>query len=436
MSNVSDFRTFGEVDIAFSRNLQLAWTTWGGHCNLPVAFFNAAPGEGGFFPLGTYGIRGETDPGNPDSSSTSAMMIRPSAQANPDRPPLMPPVGFNEIWNDSGSGCDMDGTCSVPVAPSGYTALGVYFADGHEVVPAANDPNVMVCVRNDLISEVPAGENFWNDSGSHHNGDISTWFPAARNEPEESKMCVTAGTFIANTSYDSPGGPTFALCLPVRSVSPSAQPQVPAMSSRTAAPADPPLQVDHEVEVPFTGIKDPGKPVSWQIENSPFYILKREIGYTCIEFFNNNTEKEATGQWEFASGVTEEETSQFESKVGVEISAKTGVNILGNKVELSASVTTEFGWTKGTAHTAMNSETSSFTYQIPAQHACTLWKLNYTFLVTRADGSNVPGRLEFVTSSRSAAIEQFPPPAASEVQAKVIEREKGGEEVPLAQSAA
>lgn len=429
MSNVSDFRTFGEVDIAFSRDLQLAWTTYGGHCDNPVAFFNAAPGEGGFFPLGTYGMHGETDPGNPDSSSMAGMMIRPSAQADPNRPPLKPPVGFTEIWNDSGSGCNMDGTCSVPVAPAGYTALGAYFANGHEAVPAANDPTAMVCVRNDLVSEVPAGENFWDDSGSHHNGDISTWFPAAKIEPEESKMCLTAGTFIANTSYGSPGGPAYGLYLPVRAINPPAEPQVPAMTSLTAAPANPAPLTDHEVEVPFTGITDSGKSVSWQIENSPFYVLKRQVAYSCIEFFTNKTEKDVSGQWEISSGVTDEESNQFEKKVGVTISAKTGIDIFGSEVEFSASLTTEFGWTKNTAHTVMSSEKSSFAYDIPPQHACALWKLSYSFFVARADGSNVPGKLEFVTSSRSAVIEQFPPPAESGSQVKVAEA------VPLALSA-
>jgi VPS62-like protein/insecticidal crystal toxin P42 protein len=438
MPVVSDVRTFGELDLAFSTDLQLAWTTWGGHCDNPVAFFNGAVESGtAFYNLGSYPMGAETDPGNPDSSRISALMVRASTQANPDRPPLAAPVGYNEVWNDSRSHADMDGTCWAPVAPDGYTALGAYFQSGHGNRPPGNDPSVMVCVRNDLLAQVPLGSLIWNDAGSHHHGDLGVWWPTANPlELDDATMYVTAGTFIANPSYDAPSGPFFALCLPVPSVSASVEPQVPLLASRTTKPSNPAPLVDREVEVPFTAITDAAKPVSWQIANSPFYVLKRLVGFSCLEFYDNETEKDASGQWEVTSGLSEEQTSEFAAKVGVTIGAETGVSFLGAGGKVSASLTTEFGWTKGSAHSEMTSETSSLGYDVPPLHACALWKLDYSFRLSRADGTSVPGELAFVPSGLSATVEQFPQPTESGPRAIVREEGSGDEVQALAHTGA
>jgi hypothetical protein len=417
MSVISEFRTFGEVDLAFSTELQLAWTTWGGHCDHPVAFFNGAVDRDtptSFYNLGSYPMAAATDPAHPDSSKIAALMIRASARADPDRPPLAAPVRYDELWNDSRSGADMDGACWAPVAPDGYTALGAYFQQGHRNRPPGNDPGVMVCVRDDLLAQVALGDQIWSDRGSHHHGDLSIWWPAASPlELDDAMMYATAGTFIANPSYKPPADPFYALYLPVPSVSPGVEPQVPPMTSRSVKPPNPAPQVDHEVEVPFTAITDPTKPVSWQIAHSPFYLLKRLVGYRCLEFYDNETEKDASGQWEITSGVSDQQTNEFATKVGVTIGAEAGVSFLGSSGKVSASVTTDFGWTWSSAHSEMSSETSSLTYDIPSLHACTLWKLDYSFRLDRADGTGVPGELAFVPSGLSATVEQFPLPTKS-----------------------
>jgi hypothetical protein len=413
----SDSRTFDEVDLAFSTNLQLAWTTWGGHCDYPVAFFNGAVDRGApspFYNLGSYPMDAETDPRNPDSSRIAALMIRASAQANPARPPLAAPIGYRELWNDSRSGADMDGTCWAPVAPEGYTALGAYFQSGHGNPPPSNDPTVMVCVRNDLVAQVALGEQVWADHGSHHHGDLSVWWlTAGPVDPNDAMMYATADTFVANPSYKAPAGPFYALYLPIRSTCLTVEPEVPPMESRTVKPPEPAPQVDHEIEVPFTAITDPAKSTNWQIANSPFYVLKRLTNYRCLMFYDNESGRDVSGQWNVSTGVTSEQTSEFAEKVGVTVSAETGVSFLGSGGKISASVTTEFGWSRGSAHSEMVSESSTLSYAVPPQHACTLWKLDYVFRLGRADQTEVSGELSFLPAGLSAAVEQFPLPTES-----------------------
>jgi hypothetical protein len=432
VSAFSEFRTFGEVDLAFSTDLQLAWTTRGGHCDNSVAFFNGAVDRDiptPFYNLGSYPMALETSPAHPDSSRIAALMIRASAHANPDRPPLAAPVRYDELWNDSKSGADMDGTCWAPVPPEGYTALGAYFQQGHRNRPTSNDPGVMVCVRDDLLATVALGDQIWSDRGCGHEGDLSVWWPTAdRLELDDAMMYATAGTFIANPSHKKPAGPFYALCLPVPSVSSSVEPKVPPMTGRSVKPPTPAPQVDHEVEVPFTAIIDSSKPMSWQIAHSPFYLLKRLVGYQCLEFYDNETENDAFGQWVLTSGVTDQKTDMFALKVGVTIGCETGVNFFGNQGKFSASLTTEFGWTWISAHSEMTNATSSLTYDVPPLHACTLWKLGYSFRLDRADGTPVPGELAFVPTGLSATVEQFPPPTKSGPRA-IIRDEQSGEEI-------
>lgn len=432
MSAFSEFRTFGEVDLAFSADLKLAWTTWGGHCDSSVSFFNGAVDRDipmPFYNLGSYPMAAKTNPAHPDSSRIAALMIRASAHADPDRPPLAAPVRYDELWNDSKSGADMDGTCWAPVPPDGYRALGAYFQEGHGKRPNGGDPGVMVCVRDDLLATIALGDQIWSDRGCGHDGDLSVWWPTAdRLELDEAMMYATAGTFIANPSYKEPTDTLYALCLPVPSVSSSVEPKVPPMTSRSVKPPTPAPQVDHEVEVPFTAIIDSSKSISWQIANSPFYLLKRFVGYQCLEFYDNETERDASGQWALTSGVTNQQTTTYALKVGVTVGSEAGIKLFGGDGKVWASVTTEFGWTRSSAHSEMTNATSSLTYDVPPLHACTLWKLSYSFQLDRADGHAVPGELMFIPTGLSATVEQFPLPAASGPRA-TIRDEQSGEEI-------
>ena len=413
MGTVSKSCSFGELELAFSTSLKLAWTTYGGRCDHPVAFFNPEieSGDNPFYSLGSYPMNKETDPGNPDSSSIAALMVRAAPGAVKDGlPPLAPPVNWQWVWNDSSSHSDMDGTCWKPVPPKGYTALGAYFKPDHGDAPAANDPTVMVCVRDDLVALMPAGEELWNDSGSHHDGDLGAWLPKpVPPEMEESVMYVATGGFLASGSYGSaPKDELNVLYLPVKSSGAAVDPPVPPMTGYTRPPNPAPV-ADYEVEVPFTAVSDPDKDTAWKIAESPFYTLQRLTRYHCIELHNNQTNTTQKLTWEVTTGITKEESKQFEAKVGVTISAEAGVSFLGTGGKISASLTTEFGWTSTSAETEMRSETIKRESDAPPKHAVSLWRQEYYFRLLRGTGKKTPGELAFLPSGTSTQSEEYPP---------------------------
>lgn len=415
MGTVSKSCTFGELELAFSTNLKLAWTTWGGHCHHAASFFNPEieSGDNPFYGLGSYPIKKATDPGKPDSSSIAALMVRAAPGAGKDGlPPLAAPVGWDWLWNDSHSRSRMDGTCWKPVPPKGYTALGAYFKSDHGSAPAANDPTVMVCVRDDLLALMPAAEELWNDSGSGHHGDLAAWAPKPEPpELEEGVMYVSTGTFVTSGSYGSePKDELNVLYLPANSSGKAVEPPVPAMTGFSRPPNPTPVP-DYEVQVPFTAVNDPGKSTAWKIAESPFYTLQRRTRYYCIEFHENHTGSSHMLTYELTTGLTKERSKQFEAKVGVTVSAEGGVSFLGSGGKVSASLTTEFGWTSSSAETEMRSETRKLEFEAPAKHAVTLWRQEYYFVVLRGTGKQTPGELAFLPSGTSTYSEQYPPPS-------------------------
>ena len=103
------------------------------------------------------------------------------------------PVDYTFIWWDKGAfPLNSDGAVWHPIAPAGYVAMGDIATCGY------NKPSLraMVCIRSDLVTACPIGNEVWNDKGSGARLDFSGWDAGY-------------GLFIGNNSYTKPNGTAY-----------------------------------------------------------------------------------------------------------------------------------------------------------------------------------------------------------------------------------
>ena len=140
----------------------------------------------GFYILGDY-CQGNYNPPAMPSITISV------ANEDPTNPVLAPPIGYNLIWNDKGSGADMDGSVWMPQAPAGYVALGAVSNTGY------NPPYIpqLMCIRFDLVQTGLLGGLIWNDKGSGAHMDVEIY------------AINGLSTFYAQGNYNQPLGPVW-----------------------------------------------------------------------------------------------------------------------------------------------------------------------------------------------------------------------------------
>ena len=138
----------------------------------------------GYVALGDVAVAGHDPPG------FATLVVRDDPTA------LRPPVGYEQIWNDEGSGGVNDVAVWNPIPPLGYTCLGSVARGDYDGPPANSQ---IRCVHSRYL--VPGDRaQVWTDAGSFAFQDAGFW------------MCVpgasggqAARSFIARRHHTDPG---------------------------------------------------------------------------------------------------------------------------------------------------------------------------------------------------------------------------------------
>ena len=109
---------------------------------------------------------------------------------------LAAPTGFQQVWTDKGSGAYQDGSIWLPVPPPGYVPLGCVVQVGY----STPSTDVMMCVREDLVTYAQTGPLVWSDKGSGADKDVTLW--SSSQKPSVTPPAIDVGAFMANDSYD------------------------------------------------------------------------------------------------------------------------------------------------------------------------------------------------------------------------------------------
>ncbi|XP_022094267.1 uncharacterized protein LOC110981208 [Acanthaster planci] len=167
----------------------------GANRDLTVVQADLASIPDGYYMIGQAAMPGKTSyrPGAPPSC---IFLIKPAQELDP--PLVKPPVDYEPIWNDHGSGGREDGSFWRAIPPQNYVALGDIVVNGYDK-PSPAFTRKYACIREDLGLLLPAvlGEpSLWDDRGSGARRDGSLW---------EVKGDGLAGFFKVWSSYDKPG---------------------------------------------------------------------------------------------------------------------------------------------------------------------------------------------------------------------------------------
>ncbi len=160
-------RATQRLQIQESCQYNRVWTDKGSGAEKDVAIYRVVPPEG-FFTLGDYAIATYKK-----RRVRCITIVRPDgANIEGGRRLLAPPLGWNRIWRDKGSGAKRDGSFWRATAPQGFSCLGDVGTRGYQ---APAEPNYR-CVNDCLVEPLVADKVVWTDRGSGARRDVSLYF--------------------------------------------------------------------------------------------------------------------------------------------------------------------------------------------------------------------------------------------------------------------
>ncbi|HEX7316671.1 MAG TPA: Vps62-related protein [Pyrinomonadaceae bacterium] len=150
--------------VSLTSNYNWLYNDHGTGSSMDVSVYRPAPSDSTFFIVGDYAQGNYNNPYGPS-------LIVKALNDNPSNPLLKAPTGYSQVWNDHGSGGTYDGSFWYPVAPDGYVSIGCVCNGGYNppVIPQ------YMCVRKDLTTSAQGGPLIWNDRGSGANMDVSLY---------------------------------------------------------------------------------------------------------------------------------------------------------------------------------------------------------------------------------------------------------------------
>lgn len=154
------------LKIKMSNKIKLYGTDAGSHSKRDLAVYVPDVGKDEYW-IGQYGIE------NLNLINVMLPIITFSAPGL-----VLPPRGWEQIWNDHGSGNRNNYSCWKPIPYSGYRACGHFMRLNTSDTSPPNESEVQnfVCVHESLCDEVII-QNYtiWDDAGTHAYQDLTLW---------------------------------------------------------------------------------------------------------------------------------------------------------------------------------------------------------------------------------------------------------------------
>ena len=349
------------------------WSDYGSGATDNGSYWQPVP-PAGFYRLGSVGGDGWSDPSN----SKAAIVVKALSGSTA----LAAPTDYQQIWNDSGSGGDEDGSFWRPIPPPGYVACGVVAQYGYSK-PGLDEVR---CVRSDLVANGKVGDWIWDDSGSGANADFGSWeieCPDAQNSA--GKAYLKAGTFIGTNSHTAPAShPALYVLnvhLPLVADVPEAS-YVPSLDSADEPELYTEAFLAKIVAVPFALVYDNSYTLHQRVRDFPIYRVKREEFYEKAYFYNNIQGSTSIFHTvTTTTGISQTDSETYSHSVGISISATAGCDLIGGSVTVS--VNYQFGYETSSSYTVFSEEEVSQQVEIPPHTAGCLWHKTTRFAVLR-----------------------------------------------------
>jgi len=263
-----------------------------------------------------------------------------------------------------------------PIAPSGYTALGVYPG-------LANTPP--------KISEATCVKNAYVHSGKPGPTQAHGIYPVFSRETRfgERNLLLAPNCLMHGPATEN----AYVLSLPLGAHN-GPDPQAPFLNSNKKPEDETPVSKSWAY-IPCVAVVDKGKTLEWQLDNSPFYRLVRERYWRLI-VHRDQTDSDSPGQdsRSVQTGISETTTNSFHQKYGVSFGYKVGAKggipgVVEGSSEFSANFSYEWGYTTTESINKFQNVTDTHWLNTPPRKASALWNECHRFILERADGSVV-----------------------------------------------
>lgn len=325
----------------------------------PIQFFQYTPGpydEKRFLPLGDIAIlNGLT----PDSFGG---MVFANPSSDPANAVLAHPTGFTWVLDDHDSGNSRDLHYWWPIAPEGYTAVGLCFTNSS----AQPDPSHYWCVKNEYVTNASPAV-FWSDKGSHwsHNGSLTNaTLPASTSISKQIALAPT--TVCSAEAGQAPAFLTVDQCI-IKTSLPAPDPVYDPSSHSGSSTA---LGVADIAVVPYTGIADPG--YSQQSLNSPFYYVANESAWLCLGSYPSS--EGGVYKMDMVVGSSQTDSSSFNNATSLTVGAEVGIEFEGLSSKISTSYTETFSYEVSKDDTQYSEVTVSVEMHFPVADRVWLWQ--------------------------------------------------------------
>lgn len=344
----------------------------------------------GWYALGSLGIQGYGSPNH----TQWAIVVKEDGEVGA----LASPTGYYREYDDSRSGAAADGSFWTAICPEGFVSLGAVAQAGY-AMPSLKD---VACVRSDLTVPGVAGAFVWNDDDTGASDYIGMWrieIPQ-REDKSDTRLYLEAGTFVGTGSE---GG----ICREeVCWSKPTAYPHMNVLaveapmlfdSGRVAAPkltsyeepaaATEPFQAKAML-VPFTAVLNGEQIGGVQrvhefVTTSPLLRFEKSVQFHRLGWLFCGGTTTCELDYSVDKGIEETTSETFSHKVGISITAESGVQFLGTGGKMSVTVNYEFGYETSESRAVFVSESWQASKPCPDESACAIWTDHTTFLVKK-----------------------------------------------------
>lgn len=314
---------------------------------------------------------------------------------------LRPPVDYQLVWHDEGTGARSNASLWRPLPPEGYVAMGLVYGV-HYRKPSRN---AVRCVREDLVATAQAGELIWNDKGSGSTHDLSVWSITPPDAPA-GEVRLDPGTFLASNSYARSTLTAYSLRLTL-----TAQlndlPPVPTLAGLENPALDETPSTLQVCELPWFCVKDPALTAVEQLQTSPTYRLERHDRHLFAGFGHNT---EATSQpfmWTATKGELGGNSKALIANTSVNLSKEWPFYARVFELDFSAHLHQYFTHTQRSAKGWSGSSPLEIITYVPPKKAVAAYLLHSEYRLLRQDGSQLSGTVLY-TNGDHVYMSEFP----------------------------
>lgn len=377
---------FNDLLISFTSEFLPLWNDKGCGAHKPVGLWRpstASDALSAFFSLGDIAV------GHYRNVNHSKVVAVVSDANKVDGTALRPPLDYQLVWQDEGTGARSNASIWRPLPPQGYVAMGLVYGVDYD----KPSRHAVRCVREDLVMAAQVGELIWNDKGSGAANDLSAW-SIAPPDASAGELYLAPGTFIGSDSYARPSITAYSLRLALTAQF-NELPPPPALIGHESPTLDETTPTPQVCELPWFCVKDPELTAIEQLKSSPTYRLERLDRHLCAGFGHNIEATTQPFMWTATKGELGGNAKALATNTCVDLCKEWPAGEQAFELNFSAHLNRDFTHTQRSAKGWSQSSPLEIITYVPPKKAVAAFLVQSEYRLLRQDGSQVSGTVSY-----------------------------------------